>query len=107
MKIVIDIPEEYLDSEVIHITAVTGVDNKITDVNVESAYAEFQVLPKGHGRLIDAEKFANYVNDLKEGWNRCGNEYESGRYESYDYVADTIENAPTIIEADKEAENES
>lgn len=55
-------------------------------------------LPEHHGRLIDAEKIANDINALKDNWNRYGNEYESGRYESYDYAIDTIEDAPTIIE---------
>ena len=63
-------------------------------------------LPKGHGRLKDADKIANKVNVLKNNWNRNGNEYESGRYESYDYAIGTINDAPTIIEADK-AESEA
>lgn len=58
-------------------------------------------LPKGHGRLGDLDKLANEVSALKDNWNRYGNEYESGRYESYDYTVDSIEDAPTIIEADK------
>jgi hypothetical protein len=52
--------------------------------------------------LIDGEKIANDINTLKNNWNRFGNAYENGRYESYDYAVDTIEDAPTIIEADKE-----
>lgn len=62
-------------------------------------------LPKGHGKLKDADKIANEINALKDNWNRYGNEYESGRYESYDYAVDTIDDAQTIIEADK-AESE-
>ena len=61
-------------------------------------------LPKGHGKLKDADKIANEVNDLKDNWNRYGNKYESGRYTSYDYAVDMINDAPTIIEADKESE---
>ncbi len=96
MQIIIDIPEE--------------VYNRCKEYRLqcgeaevlESAVARGNPLPKGHGRLIDAEKIANEVNALKDNWNRYGNEYENGRYESYDYAVDTIEDAPTIIEADKE-----
>lgn len=55
MHIVIDIPEEYLNSNIIDVTLFTGVNNTITDVNVEDKYAEFQVIPKGHGDLIDLD----------------------------------------------------
>lgn len=55
MKIVIDIPEKYLNSNIIDVTLFTGANNTITDINVEDEYAEFQVLPKGHGDLIDRD----------------------------------------------------
>lgn len=53
MKIVIDVPEKYLNSNIIDVTLFTGANNAITDVNVEDKYAEFQILPAGHGDLID------------------------------------------------------
>lgn len=57
MQIVIDIPEKYLNSSsgIIDVTLFTGENNAITDVNVEDHYAKFQVLPKGHGDLIDRD----------------------------------------------------
>ena len=58
-------------------------------------------VPTPHGRLIDAEKIANDINALKDNWNWYGNEYESGRYESYDYAVDMIEDAPAVIEAEE------
>lgn len=58
-------------------------------------------LPKNHGDLIDRSKIYKAINNLKDNWNRYGNEYECGRYESYDYAVDTIDEAQTIIEADK------
>ena len=61
-------------------------------------------LPEGHGRLKDSDEIANMVSVLKNNWDRNGNEYESGRYESYDYAIGTINDAPTIIEADAESE---
>lgn len=57
-------------------------------------------LPKGHGELKDARKIANKINALKASWNHFGDEYDGGRYDSYDIAADIIEDAPTIIEAD-------
>ncbi len=78
---------------------VVGIDH-----DIHEAIYNGTPLPKGHGKLKDADKIANEVNALKDNWNRYGNEYESGRYESYDYAVDTIDNADTIIEADKDSE---
>ena len=50
-------------------------------------------LPKGHGRLIDASQLLTVTECLKDGTERC--------YVPYTH----IEDAPTIIEADKEMEN--
>lgn len=103
MKLIIDIPEEMYNNYKEYVI----LNN---DAGYPSLGHLYEIigkgvpLPKGHGRLIDAEKIANEINTLKDNWNRYGNEYESGRYESYDYAVDEIEKAPTIIEADKEGE---
>ena len=60
----------------------------------EAGGYEFDVLPKGHGRLIDADELYGDFIDGTEGydcqtWNRIE-------------IGDIIDNAPTIIEADKE-----
>lgn len=57
-------------------------------------------LPKGHGRLIDADYIKLFSID-HDSWN--GVEYE-GVIKVVPVIA--IDNASTIIEADKEAENE-
>jgi hypothetical protein len=62
MKTVIDIPEKYLNSNIIDVTLITGTNNTITDVNVENEYVEFQVLPKGHGELIDKDIVIDLMN---------------------------------------------
>lgn len=74
MKIVIDIPEKYLNDNIIDVTLFTGANNTITDVNVEDKHTKFQVLPKGHGDLIDRSKLtlSNFEcvmcnGDFKEG----------------------------------------
>lgn len=100
MQVVIDIPDETYNQII--------EESKLSPRNLdyfERRIAKGTPLPKGHGDLKDADKIANEVNALKDNWDRYGNEYESGRYESYDYAVDMINDAPTIIEADK-AESE-
>ena len=88
MKLVIDIPEKYLSSNIIDVTLFTGANNTITDVNVEDEYAEFQVLPKGHGDLIDRST----VQMSAEKFHSLG-DLHTARW--------IVDNAPTIIESDK------
>ena len=82
MKIVIDIPEKYLNtsSGIIDATLFTDKNNTITDVNIEDTYAKFQVLPKGHGDLVDKDTIT---------------------VEEDVYFQNYIIHAPTIIPADK------
>ena len=72
MEIVINIPKEWYES--------------IMNGNSDALNAEFVkkgiVLPKGHGRLIDADLFV--------------------QKHPLAFVRDVINDAPTIIEADKE-----
>lgn len=84
MKIVIDIPEKHLNSNIIDVTLFTRANNTITDVNVEDECAEFQVLPKGHGDLIDRD-FASAKFD------KAGCSHEGG----------LLQYIPTVIPADK------
>ncbi len=62
-----------------------------------AAIRDGQVLPKGHDRLI-------YADDVITRY-RTVQKYENGR-ESIPYLDDLIGSADTIIEADKENENE-
>lgn len=101
MKIVIDIPEKYLNSNIIDVTLFPGADNTITDVNVENEYAEFQVLPKGHGRLIDAD---DLIQDITDDAQLCIFNSESERIvhdEMVNFAVDRLADCSTIIEADK------
>lgn len=52
--------------------------------------------------MKDADKLIKEINSFKNNWNCYGNEYEIGRYESYDYAVDMIEDADTIVKADKD-----
>ena len=72
MKIVINIPEKYLNSNIIDVTLITGANNTITDVNVENEYAEFQILPKGHGDLIDRDEAFDVLDNAHLSLNLSG-----------------------------------
>lgn len=114
MKVVVDIPEKYLNSDMIKIDVFTGENNTITDINVESSYAKFQVLPKGHGDLIDRNALeieiksqiiycddrAIHQSDLAEQLRYMNTSY--GLKLSHNI----IEFAPTMIDADKENEDD-
>lgn len=63
---------------------------------LERAVINGTPLPKGHGRLIDAERFEK---DNKELW---GCDFIHPKYE--DTLEDLITDAPTIIEADRSEE---
>jgi len=64
-------------------------------------------IPKGHGKIGDLDKVADRLEQLRDGWNYYGNEFESGMYKGYDYSLDEVMNAPTIIEADDTGSEES
>lgn len=85
MQIVIDIPEEIYKK--------TQNDVYVIYDKMYHAIKNGTPLPKGHGRLIDADELYGDFIDGTEGydcntWNRIE-------------IGDIIEDAPTIIEADK------
>ena len=85
MKIVIDIPEHTFK-----MVNMFGWDNEYNDI-FERALENSIVLPKGHGRLIDADAILN---------DRWLIEKYNGELVTVIYAED-IDTAPTIIEADK------
>ena len=94
MKLVIDIPDE--DYEFIKDMRSVVIGGRggcrTIQYNVINAIMNGTPVPKGHGRLIDADA-------LKMDKRVCGDRYLSG---SPLFVANkVIEQAPTIIEADK------
>ena len=99
MQIVIDIPEEeYKDFCERYI----GSHNTVIN-----AMCKGTPLPKGHGRLIDADELNNSLREQQRGY-----EHTFGiRQPINEAVRDGIiiagchiDHAPTIIEADKEVE---
>ena len=90
MKIIIDIPEEiYRASQILDVKYEDTVQIPLEVI------AKGTPLPKGHGRLIDADELYGDFIDGTEGydcqtWNRIE-------------IGDIIDDAPTIIEADIES----
>ncbi len=116
MKIVIDIPEEQIKKSLeeskyinedegvkgsVHIAMLyTNARLEFVDVERKTDFYScgYKMLPKGHGRLIDADALLEHSDG--GDWNGVcyDTEYVKTRY---------IYNAPTIIEADKEADNDT
>lgn len=98
MEIVIKIPDKKYEALKMLETATIGLRLGV----VEKAIINGTPLPKGHGRLIDAEALNERMKQRH---------YEKADEESY-WVADIVATAlnpnngyaPTIIEADKEVE---
>ncbi len=67
---------------------------------IESAIANGTPLPKGHGRLIDADSIYQIVRPIEQSDAEWGMTAETAKR----LILDAFDNAPTIIEADKESE---
>ena len=81
MQIVFDISEE--DYKKVQ-------DGRASVSMMRKAIRNGTPLPKGHGRLIDADNIKSYFSDREGGdFTAC-------------HVYDAVEDVPTIIEADKE-----
>lgn len=95
MQIVIDIPEKaYRQLKFLNEQGFGTV--------IDEAVANGTPLPKGHGRLIDADKFIENikwtaeVTEDRAGYGCC--------MWSEEHIIEDVEKALTIIEADKESE---
>ena len=87
MKLIINIPEEK------YLYAKNLVNSGKENNPVVLAIGNGTPLPKGHGRLIDADEF---ISDIKKHY------FDDGTVVRCVEIA--LDNAPTIIEADKETE---
>lgn len=93
MQMVIDIPEEVYDALNKNSWNSCFVDDELAIL--EQAFCNGTPLPKGHGRLIDAD--AINIHDVSPAYGM----------EVYGVTQDDIEYEPTIIEADKGEEDGS
>ena len=101
MQIVIDIPEE------IYFRIMAQKDYAYDVMRTIEAVERGKVLPEGHGRLIDADALKTAYG--VERATKYGNESKAQLERSYSTmmlyeIADMLDYAPTIIEADKGAE---
>lgn len=93
MKIVIDLEDECIKKIEKVRFLIGGKEDIQLQIHVINAVANGTPLPKGHGRLIDASELLT-VTDIREDCSE------------FTYVPySEIEDAPTIIEADKESES--
>ena len=110
MKIVIDISEkDYRDFVLQNDNGI--LDEKTPSHRAKIAIANGQILPKGHGRLIDADRMKRWVENCeccsicKEKGLNCNQDCKFP-----DYLDDVWERAIneqlTIVEADKEGAEE-
>ena len=88
VEVVIRLPKEVYDE-----TLENGFLQPIYGGVVAKCFEQGTVLPKGHGRLIDASQLLTVTECKEDGTEYC--------YIPYAH----IEDAPTIIEADREVEN--
>lgn len=97
MQIVIDIPDGVY--EVCRACEMISINEKdIVGGILSNAVAQGTLLPKGHGRLIDADELYDSFIDGREGYD-C---HTWSRIE----IGDLIEDTPTIVPADKGEEEE-
>ena len=92
MRIVIGIPEDAYNY-------IKANGARIPYYKLTDAIKNGTPLPKGHGRLIDADEIIKIITDV-DGYERFEN---SNLFAKHYY--DVVKEAPTIIEADK-AESE-
>ena len=97
MQVVIDIDDEMYEQ------IVTNDDVYVLDdvdcILIENAIANGTPLPKGHGRLIDADDLLDRIGLEDNDSNRENNVGEIITLEDFDLIS-------TIVEADKESEEE-
>lgn len=94
MKIVIDIPEEDYRETKMQIVMAGGMIETLGG-RLKCAVASGTVLPKGHGRLIDAKEAANVMLD-----EMCGTGYQANamRVVESEFYTTTIVAADTGVE---------
>ena len=95
MQIVIDIPEVAYEG---CLDLKANNDDCGLGFSLINAIANGTPLPKGHGRLIDADKILKDTKGM--GDNLCDEKDK----QSVRYLRIEMESAPTVIEADKESE---
>lgn len=113
MKIIIDIDEKYRDTVQKKINHIAKSPKCLADLQIMKYANELKILPKGHGRLIDADAFISTLEDASK--RHKYKELLIGDCLTVDDVfkaiIESLQNkglaegdTPTIIEADKESD---
>lgn len=97
MQIVIDIPDNQYKKLVNPYQ-----HNEAISTQLKEIVRNGTPLPKGHGRLIDAEKLAKEINRAWTLWEKKGEDC----YLFSDVLTPMLVSQQTIVEADKEADKE-
>lgn len=99
MKIVIDMPEKTVNDIKDNAMFAGTIPSEIL-WDVTSAIGNGTPLPKGHGRLVDADALTEQLETVaNDEWNK-----QVGASKGLEDAIDIVEDVPTIIEADKEGE---
>lgn len=115
MKIVIDIPEDVYAAACVEAKREVHPNQDYRWIRILRSICDGTPLPKGHGRLIDADAFIDGLRDSskRQRYNECFIDELLTVDDVFQAVIESLENkglaegdAPTIIEADKEAANE-
>ena len=107
IDLIIKIPEE-IRLALINNIQLSQDQQSICDSYIKQAIIKGILLPKGHGRLIDADEL---TKEIKSYIGDISNLHYDDLAEAEDYNSaycnclDEIEDAPTIIEADKESDD--
>jgi hypothetical protein len=94
MQIVINIDEE-IYKRILPYKDLPVISNLCNDYpEITYAIANGVPLPKGHGRLVDANEIDNNIYDLTRSMDL-----------NYGQISEVVDTAPTIIEADRSEES--
>ena len=89
MKIVIDMPDDEYEVCLSHRESIENMIRVHKCFSLEYAVIRGTPLPKGHGRLIDADEYESDVLSIREP--------------DLDKMLEYLADSPTIIEADTES----
>ena len=95
MQLVINIDDDLYKSIIGHRYKIT-YQQKCDYEDLKNAIEDGVPLPKGHGRLVDADEIDNNIYDLTRSMDL-----------NYGQISEVVDTAPTIIEADEVESEES
>ena len=99
MKIVIDLPEELYEQ--CKETELTN-ENEGFNFHIIKTVAKGTPLPKGHGRLVDADVYEKRLMDARSYYiGEKADDFDLRFASGLKSAAERLVDAPTIIEADK------